>query len=91
MVSLRYDLLPSLRNRWQLKSIGDVGRSTTPRDGLWPSLPERDEYEHSQNSARRSITLPCYNRVPAKGEMGNHLSVMEMLMPIVRLTGARNL
>ena len=33
---------------------------------FWPSLPERDECEHSQNFARRSITAPCQNRGPAK-------------------------
>ena len=30
-----------------------------------PTLPEMDEYEHSQNSARRSMTPPCQNRGPS--------------------------
>ena len=35
----------------------------------WTTLPERDEYEHSQNSASGSITPPCQNRGPAKDEL----------------------
>ena len=34
----------------------------------WLALPKGDEYEHSQNSARRSMTPPCQNRGPAEGE-----------------------
>ena len=34
----------------------------------WPTLPERDAFQHSLNSAHRSITLPCQNRGPAKDE-----------------------
>ncbi len=34
----------------------------------WPTFPQRDICEHSQNSARRSITPPCQNRGPAKDE-----------------------
>ena len=33
-----------------------------------PTLPEGDEYEHSQNSACRSMMPPCHNRGPAKYE-----------------------
>ena len=29
-----------------------------------PTLPKGDEYEHSQNSANRSIRQPCHNRGP---------------------------
>ena len=35
----------------------------------WPTLPERDQFEHSQNSAHCSITPSCQNRGPAKDEM----------------------
>ena len=40
-----------------------------PGTACWPTLPERDAFQHSQNSVRRSITPPCQNRGPAKGEM----------------------
>ena len=33
-----------------------------PALAWWPTLPERDDYEHSQNGARRSITPPCQNQ-----------------------------
>ena len=33
-----------------------------------PTLPKGDAFQHSQNSAHRSITLPCQNRGPAKDE-----------------------
>ena len=35
-----------------------------------PTLPKGDASQHSQNSARRSITPPCQNRGPEKYEMG---------------------
>ena len=39
-----------------------------PAGKWWPTLPERDEYEHSHKSAHRSMMPPCQNREPAKDE-----------------------
>ena len=39
-----------------------------PGTACWPTLPERDTFQHSQNSTRRSITRPCQNRGPVKDE-----------------------
>ena len=51
------------RNQFDLGNPDYIGFSSgrCPR----PTLPERDECEHSQNCARRSITPPCQNRGPA--------------------------
>ena len=43
-----------------------LGPGPGPSD--WLALPKGDVCEHSQNSAHRSITSPCQNRGPAKGE-----------------------
>ena len=43
-----------------------IGLSSGP--AWWPTLPERDEYEHSLNSGSRSMMLLCQNRGPAKDE-----------------------
>ena len=45
-----------------------AAKRTTGAEEWWQTLPERDEYEHSQNSDCRSITLPCQNRGPAKDD-----------------------
>ena len=39
-----------------------------PGTACWPTLPERDAFQHSQNSASRRITPPCQNRGPSKGD-----------------------
>ena len=41
-----------------------------PAPAWWPTLLKRDAFQHSQNSARRSITPSRQNRGPAKDEMG---------------------
>ena len=45
-----------------------AAKRTTWAEEWWQTLLERDKYEHSQKSARRSITPPCQNRGPAKDE-----------------------
>ena len=57
----------------RLQTEGDVALSSgwSPR----PTLSKRDEYEHSQNSVRRSTGLLCQNREPAKDEPNTRPSV----------------
>ena len=43
-----------------------LGPGPGPSD--WLALPKGDEYEHSQNIARRRITPLCQNRGPEKDE-----------------------
>ena len=45
-----------------------AAKRTTGAEEWWQILPERDEFEHSQNSTYRSIMPPCQNRGPAKDE-----------------------
>ena len=45
-----------------------AAKRTTGAEEWWQTLPEKDAFQHSQNSTRRSITLPCQNRGPAKDE-----------------------
>ena len=45
-----------------------AAKRTTGAKEWWPTLPERDAFQHSQNSAHRSITRPCQKREPAKDE-----------------------
>ena len=43
-----------------------LGPGPGPSD--WLALPKGDNFEHGQNSDRRSITSPCQNRGPANDE-----------------------
>ena len=43
-----------------------LGPGPGPSD--WLAVPKGDAFQHSQNSARRSITPPCQNRGPMKDE-----------------------
>ena len=45
-----------------------AAKRTTWAEEWRQTLPERDECEHSQNAAYRSIRPVCQNRGPAKGE-----------------------
>ena len=56
------------RNRRRLRTVVYTALSSGP--SARPTLPERDECEHSQNSGSRSMMLPCQNRGPAKNELG---------------------
>ena len=45
-----------------------AAKRTTGVEEWWQTLSERDECEHSHNSAHCSITPPCQNRGPVKYE-----------------------
>ncbi len=45
-----------------------ASKRTTGAEEWRQTLPKRDAFQHSQNSARRSIMAPCQNRGPAKDE-----------------------
>ena len=45
-----------------------AAKRTAGAEEWWQTLPERDTFEHSQNSAHCSITPPCQNRGPVKYE-----------------------
>ena len=50
----------------RLRTVAYNARTCGPY--AWATLPERDEFQHSQNFACRSIRPPCQNRGPAKDE-----------------------
>ena len=45
-----------------------AAKRTTGAEEWWQTLPERDEFEHSQKSGSPSMMLPCQNRGPAEDE-----------------------
>ena len=73
-VDQRRLLLPLLLFHW--KSYGEKGRrlhdmacsAVYSGRSSQVGLLKGDEFQHSQNSTRRSITPPCQNRRPAKDE-----------------------